>query len=65
MIENNFRKKLVNIEELSEYIGYSSHTVYGWISEKRLPFPYFKFSKRVKFDLKDVDKWVESRKIKN
>ena len=64
MMENASRRKLINIHELARYIDSSPHTIYGWISEKRLPFPYFKFRKRVKFDLKEVDKWIESLKVK-
>ncbi|HAM39648.1 MAG TPA: transcriptional regulator [Elusimicrobia bacterium] len=52
-----------NIEELAEYIAVSKGTIYNWISQRKLIF--VKMGRRVKFDIKDIDKWIESKKIIN
>lgn len=56
-------KRLFNIEELAEYIAVPKGTIYNWISQRKLPF--VKIGRRVKFDIKDIDEWIESKKIIN
>jgi excisionase family DNA binding protein len=50
-------KKLLNIKELSEYLGVKEHTLYIWVSQRRIPF--VKCGRLTKFDVKAVDKWIE------
>jgi len=50
-------KRLININELSEYIGLSTSTIYSWVSQRRIPF--VKCGRLTKFDLQRIDKWIE------
>jgi len=36
-------------------------TIYNWISQRKLPF--IKIGRRVKFDKKDIDKFIDERKV--
>ncbi len=50
-------KRLININELSEYIGMSTSTLYSWVSQKRVP--YVKCGRLTKFDVRKIDEWIE------
>ncbi len=50
-------KRLININELSEYIGLSISTIYSWVSQRRIPF--VKCGRLTKFDLQKIDDWIE------
>jgi excisionase family DNA binding protein len=50
-------KRYLNIYELSEYIGYSVHTIYGWASQRRIP--YIKKGGRLRFDREQIDIWMQ------
>lgn len=59
-------RRLININELSEYTGLSKNTIYSWVSQRRIPF--VKCGRLTKFDLKRIDEWIEensSRTIEN
>lgn len=59
-------KRLININELSEYIGLSKNTIYSWVSQRKIPF--VKCGRLTKFDLQRIDEWIEgnsSRAIEN
>ncbi|MFH1933473.1 MAG: helix-turn-helix domain-containing protein [Pseudomonadota bacterium] len=54
----------MSIEDLSLYLGDSKRTIYKYIASGDCP-PYIKLSsKNIKFDREDVDKWLESKKVK-
>ncbi len=54
---------LMSIEELAEYLGESKRTIYRYIQTGDCP-PYIRLTKKnIKFDKKDVDAWLESKKI--
>lgn len=55
-------KRLLNINELVEYTGLKKGTLYAWVCQRRIPF--VKCGHLVKFDIKDIDKWIESMKVK-
>ena len=50
-------------DELAEYIGMSINTVYYWVLTKQIP--HYKLGNRVKFNIADVDQWLETRKVKS
>ena len=53
----------MSIEELAEYLGESKRTIYRYIQNGESP-PYIRLTKKnIKFDKKDVDAWLESKKI--
>ncbi len=55
-------KRLININELSEYIGLSISTIYSWVSQRRIPF--VKCGRLTKFDLPRIDEWIEENSAK-
>ncbi|MBT8402060.1 MAG: helix-turn-helix domain-containing protein [Rhodothermia bacterium] len=50
-------QRFLNIEQAAEYLGFSVHTLYGWTSQRRIPF--VKIGGRVRFDKQKLDKWIE------
>ena len=50
-------KRLLSIKELSQYLGVKEHTLYIWVSQRRIPF--VKCGRLTKFDLKSIDKWID------
>ena len=53
----------MSIEELAEYLGETRRTIYRYIQSGDCP-PYIRITKKnIKFDKKDVDTWLESKKI--
>lgn len=54
---------LMSIEELADYLGESPRTIYRHIKSGDFP-PYIRIAqKNIKFDKKDVDAWLESKKV--
>jgi len=54
---------LMSIEELADYLGESKRTIYRYIQSGDCP-PYIRLTKKnIKFDKKDVDAWLESKKV--
>ncbi len=56
------KRRLVNIKEAALYIGLKVSTLYGWVSEKKIP--YVKIGDRVLFDIADLDAFIEKSKVK-
>jgi len=54
------RKRLLNVAEAAEYLGTTAHTLYEWARDRRVPS--FKQGKSVRFDLHELDKYVERMK---
>jgi excisionase family DNA binding protein len=53
-------KRLLSVDEVSEYTGLSINTLYAWVSQKKIPF--VKIGRLTKFDRKDIDSWIDSNK---
>lgn len=54
---------LMNVEELAEYLGESKRSVYRYIKSGDCP-PYIRLNARnIKFDKRDVDKWLNAKKV--
>jgi len=56
-------KRLLNILETAEYLGLSPRTVYNAVAPKsKAPFPVRpkRIGKLVRFDIKDLDRYVDS-----
>ncbi len=54
-------KRLININELSEYIGLSTSTIYSWVSQRRIPF--VKCGRLTKFDLERINNWIKESSV--
>jgi predicted DNA-binding transcriptional regulator AlpA len=55
-------KRLLNIEELSQYLGIGAQTIRNRLSLGTFPIPAKKLCGRVKFDILDVEKYLENLK---
>jgi len=55
-------KRLLNIKELSKYLGIGIQTLYQWTSQHRIPF--IKIGQgRIRFDIQAIDKWIREHSI--
>ena len=54
-------RRFLGIEELSEYLGLTKGTLYVWVCHKRIP--YLKIGSLLKFDLSEIEKWLEDKRI--
>ena len=55
-------RKLLTMNEASEYLGISKLTLYGWVSERKLGF--IKVGRLVKFKQEHLDRWIEQHTVK-
>ena len=55
-------RRLLNIEELSQYLGIGAQTIRNRLSLGTFPIPAKKVCGRVKFDIRDVEKYLENLK---
>ena len=55
------KPRLINVNELSEYTGLSTNTLYSWVSQRRIPF--VKCGRLTKFDLHKIDKCIEEGSV--
>ena len=54
---------LMSVEELAEYLGESKRTIYRYIQSGDCPL-YIRLTPRsIRFDKRDVDTWLESKKV--
>lgn len=56
-------KRLLSVDEAAEYLGLSPRTIYNAIAPKsKRPFPVRpkRLGKLVKFDLKELERYVDS-----
>ncbi len=53
-------RRLINVDELAQYLGVKKSTLYSWVSQRRIPF--VKCGRLTKFDLRNIDKWIEENK---
>jgi len=49
---------LLNVKQLSEYLGISVNTIYAMVSQCRIPF--VKVERLTKFDIEKVDEWIKN-----
>ena len=55
-------KRLLTVKETAKMLNVSTHTIYYWTYTRKIP--YVKASRLIRFDVKDIDKWIERNKIK-
>jgi excisionase family DNA binding protein len=57
----NIEKRFLTKKELAQYLGISIYTIDQWVSQRR-EIPFNKAGRRVLFDMKEVEKWIEENK---
>ena len=63
MSDEIVKKRLLSVEETAAYVGLSCRTIYNMIgpkAKKKFPVKAKRVGKLVKFDLKDLDNWIET-----
>lgn len=53
-------KKLLDVKEVAEMLGVSTVTVHRLKKEGKIP--YIKIGGSLKFDIEDINKWIDSLK---
>ncbi len=53
-------RRLMNAQEVAEYIGTTHLNVYQMVSKRGIPF--VKIGRSVRFDLHEIDPWIERQK---
>ncbi len=53
---------LMDMPTAAEHLGVTKNTLYAWVSQKRIP--YVKIGRLTKFDERDIDNWIEERKVR-
>ena len=51
---------LLSIGQVSQQLGVSVKTLYGWVCLRQIP--YVKMGRLVKFDPRDIARWIEMKK---
>lgn len=62
-MNEHLKKRLLSVEETADYLGVSPRTIYNGVAPKaKKPFPVKpkRFGKLVKFDLKDLDAYIDT-----
>jgi excisionase family DNA binding protein len=54
------RPRWLKIDQASDYTGFAVGTIYNMVSERRVP--YVKKGGSLRFDVRDLDKWMERDK---
>ena len=54
--------RLMGIDQVAAYLGLSPHTVYKFVSQRKIP--HVKIGKLVKFDHLEIDRWIASHAVK-
>lgn len=54
--KDNIKILLLNIEEISGYLGVSKQTIYDWVYKKEIP--YHKVGRLLRFDLNEINEWI-------
>jgi predicted DNA-binding transcriptional regulator AlpA len=58
-MKNEILKRMLNFEELAEYIGLRPQTIRNKFYSGKFPIPAKKVFSKVLWDKKDVDKYLE------
>ena len=52
---------LVDVNELARRLGISRHTIYSWVSQRRIP--YLKVGRLLRFEPTAVDAWLRGCEV--
>ncbi len=55
-------KRLLTVKECAKYVGSTAWTIYSWVAKKKIP--YVKLGKNVRFDVLELDNWINEKSIK-
>lgn len=55
-------RRYIGIEDLAQYLSIPKGSLYVWVCHKKIP--YFKVGKLLRFDLKEIESWLQDKKVK-
>lgn len=53
-------RRFISVEDLAKYLDLSINTIYSWVYQRKIP--YWKFGRLVKFDLREIDEWIKTKR---
>jgi excisionase family DNA binding protein len=56
------KRQLLDVHELSHWLRVSVNTIYGYVNQRKIPC--LKVNGALRFDVKDIEKWLEKQKVK-
>ena len=57
-------KRLITVKELADYISSTKGSIYQMLFRHEIPEQaVVKLGRAVRFDLKEIDKWIEGNKL--
>jgi excisionase family DNA binding protein len=48
--------RLLDLEQVAQFLGVSKQTVYSWVQQDRIPV--VRIDRRLRFDIVEIDKWL-------
>ena len=61
-MELNTNKKLLNTREAAKYLGLAEQTLHNYRFNRKPP-SYIKLSRRILYELAELDKFIESNRV--
>jgi excisionase family DNA binding protein len=60
--QSTIAPRLLDIQQVAVYLGLSVHTVYKFVSQRKIP--HIKIGKLLKFDRQEIDRWIAAHAVK-
>ena len=60
-VEESTVEKLLNVDELSEWLGIEKSTIYAWTSKNIIP--HIKLGSRLRFRESDIREWLDTKAV--
>lgn len=58
---NHNLNNLLSVGEVAAMLGVKLETVYAWVHTRQIP--YYKIGRLVKFKGKEIEAWIESKRV--
>lgn len=55
-------RRLIDVNQVSDYTGLAVKTIYSMVSQRRIPF--VKLGRLTKFDVREIDNWIMRNAVK-
>ncbi|AST93041.1 MULTISPECIES: helix-turn-helix domain-containing protein [Sutcliffiella] len=55
-------KKTLNVQDVAEYLGVHSDTIYTMVRQKQIP--HFRVRRRILFSIEAIDAWIRDQEQK-
>lgn len=60
---NQNQNNLISVNEVAASLGVKLETVYSWVHTRQIP--YYKIGRLVKFKAKEIEAWIESKRVES